>query len=301
MKYKKTIIASVIVVGLVSAGLFWAARLTKIESTPLRGNLHVLYGFGGNIVVSAGDDGVFIIDDQYAPLTWRVIDAIETISDKPIRYIMNTHFHMDHTGGNENLGKKGSIIIAHDNVRTRIRDGGSIKAYGVTMEPQLNEAMPVITFNENMSLYFNGNEAHAMHVEHAHTDGDSIISLPEANIVIMGDVFFNSGFPFIVVENGGSIDGVIAAVHKALDTLIEDATIVVPGHGVVTDKARLQEYVAMLESTRKIIAGLKASGKTAEEMIAERSLADFEGEWGARGEADTARYINAVFNSIEFT
>lgn len=270
----------------------------EIKAEHLRGNLHVLYGAGGNIGISAGDNGVFIIDDQYAPLTDRIKTALKTISDKPVRFVVNTHYHFDHTGGNENFGNDNSIIVAHDNVRLRLSEGAFIAAFNNKMDPQPAAALPVVTFNDEMSLHLNGEDARIIHAENAHTDGDSIIHFRGSNLFHMGDIFFNQSYPFIDVGNGGSIDGVIAAVQSVL-AVADDESIVIPGHGPVTDKVGLHDYLSMLEGTRAIIAELKAEGKTADEIRAVKPLSAYADKWeGARSEW-MEQYIGFVYDSID--
>ncbi|MEX0297914.1 MAG: MBL fold metallo-hydrolase [Kordiimonas sp.] len=269
----------------------------EIKAEALRGNLHVLYGAGGNIGVSAGESGVFIIDDQFAPLTDRIKAAIAEISDQPIRFVVNTHYHFDHTGGNENFGKDNSIIVAHDNVRLRLSKGAFIKAFNNTMDPQPEVALPVVTFNDEMSLHLNGEEARFIHAENAHTDGDSIIHFRGTNLFHMGDIFFNQSYPFIDVGNGGSIDGVIRAVKSVLK-LADEETIVIPGHGPVTDKAGLKDYLDMLEGTRAIIAEMKADGKTVEEIRAAKPLSTYAEKWEGDRPEWMEQYIGFVFESL---
>jgi len=270
----------------------------EIKTQALRGNLYVLFGAGGNIGVSAGENGVFIIDDQYAPLSEKISTAIAAISDKPVRFIVNTHYHFDHTGGNENFGKKDSIIVAHDNVRLRMSKGAFIKAFNHRMAPQPAVALPVVTFNDEMSLHLNGEEARIIHRENAHTDGDSIIHFKNSNIFHMGDTFFNESYPFIDVGNGGSIGGLIEAAQFIL-ALSDAETIVIPGHGPVTDKAGLEEYLAMLSGSRTIIQALKKSGNSLEEIQAAKPLSQYAEKW-ERGRSEwMEQYIGFVYNSID--
>lgn len=269
----------------------------EIKTEHLRGNVHVLYGAGGNIGISAGTDGIFIIDDQFAPLTDRIKAAIAKISDAEIRFAINTHFHGDHTGGNENLGKTDTVIIAHDNVRVRLSTGTFIKAFNNKTEAKYGPALPVVTFNDELSLHLNGDDARLMHVKNAHTDGDSFIYFKKTNLIHMGDLFFADSFPFIDVDNGGSIDGMIAASKKAL-TFADDDTIIIPGHGKVTDKAGLMKYVNVLEESRTIIAKLKGEGKSLEDIQKMKALADVEKRIGSLRDGWTDSFISFVYGSI---
>lgn len=269
----------------------------EIKTEHLRGNLHVLYGAGGNIGVSAGPDGIFIIDDQFAPLTERIKAAIAKISDAEIRFAINTHFHGDHTGGNENVGKAGTVIVAHDNVRVRLSKGAFIKAFNNKMESQAGPALPVVTFNDEMSLHLNGDDARLIHVKNAHTDGDSFVYFKETNLIHMGDLFFAGTFPFIDVDNGGDIDGMITASKKAL-SMANDETIIIPGHGQVTDKVGLTKYMNILMESRSIVAALKEQGKSLEDIQKMKALAEVEKRVAPLGDGWTDRFIEFVYKSV---
>ncbi len=297
MKFKK-MFAGMLLAGTIAGGAS-AQNWDQVQITtePLRGNLHVLYGAGGNIGISAGPDGVFIIDDQFAPLTDRIKEAIAKISDADIRFAINTHFHGDHTGGNENIGKMGTVIMAHDNVRVRLSEGAFIKAFNNKMEAQKGAPLPVVTFNDEMSLHLNGDNARMIHVKNAHTDGDSFIYFKETNLLHMGDLFFSASFPFIDVDNGGSIDGMIAASKKAL-TYTDGETIIIPGHGKVTDKAGLEKYLGILSDSRDIIAKLKKEGKSLKEIQEMKPLAEVESRMGAQRNGWTDSFISFAFKSL---
>lgn len=286
-------------VAVMAAGAVLAQDWDKVEikAEALRGNLHVLYGGGGNIGVSAGRDGVFIIDDQYAPLSDKIKAALAGISDKPLRFVINTHFHGDHTGGNENMGAVGAVIIAHDNVRQRLTAGAFLKAFDYKMEPAVPAALPVVTFSDEMSLHLNGEDARIIHVKNAHTDGDSIIHFKGSNIIHAGDTFFNDRLPFIDVSNGGSIDGMISAIKTVL-ALADDETIIIPGHGLVTDKAGAVTYLAMLEESRRIIVALKSEGKTLEDIQVLDPLNEVNASWRSSPPEWVAKYIGFLFDSL---
>lgn len=211
----------------------------------------VLFGRGGNIGVSYGPDGNMLIDDQYAPATERVAAAVRTLDADPIRFVINTHWHGDHTGGNENLGRAGTIIFAHDNVRLRMTMEQLVR--GERVPPSPAGALPVITFSQDLTFHLNGDDIRAIHVEHAHTDGDSLIHWTRANVLHMGDTFFNGLLPFIDLDSGGSIDGAIAAVERGL-RLANDETRIIPGHGPMARRADLVAYLAMLRDVRMRVA-----------------------------------------------
>lgn len=257
----------------------------------------MLFGAGGNIGVSVGEDGVFIVDDQFAPLTEKIKAAIAELSDKPIRFAINTHFHGDHTGGNENLGREGTVIVAHDNVRIRMAAGSFIKAFNNRTEPQDGFALPTVTFNDQASLHLNGEQTRMHHVSNAHTDGDSIVHFEGSNVVHMGDTFFNGRFPFIDVDSGGSIDGVIAAANKVLG-IVDEGTRIIPGHGPVSDKAGLMMYRDMLVTVRDRVAEMKSAGNSLEEVVAAGVVDDFKENYGAGGEQWPAAFVSFVYNSL---
>lgn len=260
---------------------------------PLRGNLYVLFGQGGNIGVSAGPEGVFLIDDQFAPLIPGILEAIRKVNQGPIRFVLNTHYHGDHTGGNENLGRLGAVIIAHDNVRPRIeRD---LLTEGKSPE-EVHRALPVITFNDQTSLFLNGEEARAIHIERAHTDGDSIILFAASNVVHMGDLFFNGHYPYIDTEAGGSIDGLLAGLEAGLAKTDAD-TIVIPGHGPIGNRLDLIAYRDMLKTARDRVAKLKAEGKTLEQTIAAKPTADLDAAW-EWPDIPAAELIRAIYESL---
>lgn len=270
----------------------------QIRTEPLSGNIHIIYGAGGNIGVSAGEDGVFIVDDQFAPLTERLKTTIAGISDKPIRYVINTHFHYDHTGGNEKLGSSGTVVVAHDNVRQRLSAGSFIKAFTHTEAPQTGPALPVVTFSEEMSLHLNGEDARIIHIPNAHTDGDSVIHFRTSNIIHMGDTFFNGRFPFIDTSNGGTIDGVIMAASRALEAADEN-TKVIPGHGKLTDKAGLQAYHDMLVEARARVKAAKDADEILEDIIAAGPLNDMEGWVNPKDDGPTKLFIKTIFDTLD--
>jgi len=287
------------IAAVLAAGAAAAQDWDKVEITaePLRGNLHVLYGSGGNIGVSVGDDGVFIVDDQYAPLSDKIKTALASITDKPLRFVINTHFHGDHTGGNENMGAVGAVVMAHDNVRQRLSQGAFLKAFNYTMEPAVPAALPVVTFSDQISLHMNGEDARVIHVKNAHTDGDSIIHFKGSNVIHMGDTFFNDRLPFIDVANGGSIGGMINTAEMVL-AITDAETMVIPGHGKVTDKAGVMAYLAMLEESRRIVGTLKREGKSLEEIQAAKPLDALNANWRNSPTEWVSLYVGFVFESL---
>jgi glyoxylase-like metal-dependent hydrolase (beta-lactamase superfamily II) len=244
----------------------------QIKATKVSGGVYMLEGSGGNIGVSVGDDGIAIVDDQFAPLAPKIREALKGITDKPVKFVLNTHFHGDHTGGNAAFGAE-ATIIAHENVRKRLKDGGAV--LGGEVKPALKEALPIITFNDKASVHLNGEEIRAIHFPNGHTDGDSVIFFTQANVVHMGDDFVTYGFPFVDAGNGGSVGGMIAGCEKVLSMTPADVKII-PGHGPLSGQADLRKYVDMLKDTRTLVAEAAKSGKTVDDMKKDHLLAKYD-------------------------
>ena len=270
----------------------------KIKTEKLSDTIYVLSGKGGNIGVSAGADGVFIIDDKFAVMTDQIKAILAEISDKPVNYVINTHWHFDHTGGNENFGKSGSAIIAHDNVRKRMKTGGYIAAAGKTFDPSPDVALPVITFNDSMSLHLNGEEARLIHVKSAHTDGDGIIFFKDSNIVHMGDAFVSRNYPFIDRASGGSVDGIIEAARIVL-SMSDAKTQIIPGHGAVTDIVKLKAYMEMNIHVRAKITAMKKKGMSLEDVFAADPLSEVKEVWGRQSKEWNDRFVSAIYDGAE--
>ena len=232
----------------------------KIETIKVSDHVYMLLGAGGNIGVSIGDDGVFVIDDQFAPLTTKIEAAIKALSDKPITYLVNTHYHSDHTGGNENMHKLGATIIAHDNVRFRLE---TTPKRDNTMQP--DGALPIITFNDELNIHINGEKVAVFHAEHAHTDGDALLYFTESNVLHTGDTYFKERYPYIDLKSGGSVNGYINAVKLGLKT-INDSTKIIPGHGSLSNKKEYETFLNMLETLRKLVLSEIEAGRTENEV-----------------------------------
>lgn len=249
----------------------------KVETEEVAPGIYVLYGRGGNIGVSAGADGVFLIDDQYANMTAPVEEALAKIQATTPRFVINTHWHGDHTGGNENLAARGSVIVAHDNVRTRMSAEHFSEFFQRTTPPSPAGALPIVTFSDNLSLHVNGDELRGVHVGQAHTDGDVFIHFRRANVIHTGDLVFYAMYPFVDLDSGGSVAGVIAAVDRML-ALADERTRVIPGHGRTTDRKGLEEYRKLLVTTRERMRERVQAGRTLDEVLAEKPFADFDGK-----------------------
>ena len=268
----------------------------EIKTSELSDGVYMLTGAGGNIGVSVGEDGVFIIDDQFAPLSEKIMTALGELSDKPVSYVLNTHWHGDHTGGNENFGASGAVIVAHENVRKRMSTKQFMAAFGREVPASPEAALPVVTFSENANFYFNDVNINVMHQPAAHTDGDSFVMFTEANVLHMGDTFFNGFFPFIDHSSGGSLNGLMTAVEAAIG-MVDDKTIIIPGHGPVAGKEQLQSYHAMLQEVLSLMQPLVASGMTREEAVNADPLAEIGKTWG-NGFMKTKVFTGIVFDTL---
>ena len=262
------------------AGLCWSTAgaqqqdFSKVAITVTRvaGNVYMLQGAGGNIAALVGEDGIVIVDDQFAPLADKIRAALKGITDKPLRFVINTHYHFDHTGGNQPFHD--ATIVAHDNVRKRLSTntvGGNGGALSFDQPASPKEALPVITFQHDLTIHVNGEDVRALHTPNAHTDGDSIVFFPQSNVVHMGDDFVTYGFPFVDLNAGGSVNGMIAALESALKQLPPDVKVI-PGHGPVSTPDDVRRFITMLKDTRAVVEkGVKA-GKSLEQLKQEKML-----------------------------
>ncbi len=291
----KAAITALILIGSANAaeGQQDTVRIQTISVAP---GVYMLVGSGGNIGVSVGEDAVFLVDDQFAPLTGRIIDAVKALSDKPIRFLLNTHWHGDHTGGNENFGKAGVIIVAHDNVRQRMSVEQFIARFNSRTPPAPKPALPVVTFSDVATFHLNGDDIHAVHVKNAHTDGDVLVHWQKANVLHMGDTFFNGMYPFIDLSSGGSVNGVIDAISTAL-TYANEQTRIIPGHGPVSTKADMAAYRDMLVAVRDKVKTLVAGRKTLVQVLAAKPSAAFDATWG-KGFMKANDFVTSVFESL---
>ena len=254
----------------------------------------VLFGSGGNIGLSYGEDGNVIVDDQFAPLTGKVLAAIATLDKDPVRFVINTHWHFDHTGGNENLGKSGAVIVAQDNVRARMSTQQFMAAFNQSFPPSPKAALPVVTFGDGVTLHLNGDAIHVVHVANAHTDGDSLVHWQKADVLHTGDTFVTVSFPFIDLSSGGSIDGLIAAAEASL-RLAGTSTKIIPGHGPVANRQQLVTWRDMLVGVRnQVAAGIKAN-RTLAQIQSLRPAGRYS---YPAGFITAEKFVEAVYNSL---
>ena len=270
------------------AAALWAAAAAhaqqdfskvEIRTTRITDSVYMMEGSGGNLGVSVGEDAVFVIDDQYAPLTERITAAIAKLSPRPVKFVLNTHWHFDHTGGNENFGKAGAIIVAHDNVRKRMSTEQFIEFLRMNTKPSPKAALPLVTFHGSMTFHLNGDEIRAIHIPRAHTDGDSIVHFLKSDVIHMGDIYFNGFYPFIDTSSGGTIQGVIAACDQVLG-IATDKTAIIPGHGPLSNRAELKAYRDMLATVLSRIQQMLTQGRKLEEITAAGVTRDLDEIWG---------------------
>jgi len=287
---------------LVIVSLFFAVSasaqtdFSKVEmkATKVAGNVWMLEGAGGNIGVSVGDDGLLIVDDQFAPLADKIRAALKGIADKKLHFILNTHWHGDHTGGNVAFGPE-ATIIAHDNVRKRLATEQKSTVFNSTTPPSPKEALPVITFDQTLTVHFNGEEIRAIHYPKGHTDGDSVIFFSASNVVHLGDDFFAGRFPFVDLESGGSVEGLVKNIGELIAKIPADAKLI-PGHGPISTLDDLKSYHRMLQQTTEIVRGKIKAGKTLDQIKTEGLPAEWA-PWGT-GFIKTDRWVETIYKSL---
>jgi glyoxylase-like metal-dependent hydrolase (beta-lactamase superfamily II) len=298
-------LARILGVTLFVCGGLWAQdkdfSKVEIKVTKVSGNIYMLEGGGaGNIAASVGEDGIVIVDDQYAPLADKIQAALKNlkITDKPVRFVINTHYHGDHTGGNEPFANTGSTVIAQDNVRKRLEtpgiagNGSSIK---METKAATKGALPVITFDHDVTVHLNGEDIRALHFPAGHTDGDAIIFFPKNNVVHMGDDFVRYGFPFIDVSSGGSVQGMISAMEKCEAQLPPDVKVI-PGHGTLSNLDDVRAFTKMLKETSAVVQKAIDEHKTMEQMKQEKILAPWA-KWSGEF-LDADKFIETLYNSL---
>lgn len=266
----------------------------EVKATKVAGNVYMLEGAGGNIGVSVGDDGLLIVDDQFAPLADKIRAALKGLADKKLRFILNTHWHGDHTGGNVAFGPE-ATIIAQDNVRKRLATEQKLTAFNMTVPPSPKEALPVITFNNSLSVHFNGEEIRAIHYPQGHTDGDSVIFFSASNVVHLGDDFFAGRFPFVDLESGGTVEGLTRNIGEIIGKIPAGAKLI-PGHGPISTIDDLKSYHNMLQQTTEIVRGKIAAGKTLDQIKTEGLPAEWA-PWGT-GFVKTDRWVETIYKSL---
>ena len=270
----------------------------EIKTHTVAGSVYMLQGRGGNIGVSLGEDGVFLVDDQFAPLTTKIVAAIRKLSDKDIRFLINTHIHGDHTGGNENFGKMGTLIFSHDAVRGRLEEGLINRRTRQRDAGLPRSALPLVTFNDTVTFHLNGEVVHVFKAPNAHTDGDSIVHFKGSNVIHMGDVFRTTNYPFIDKNHGGTFKGMVQAMNIAIG-LAGSNTKGIPGHGVVSDKKGMMEFRDMLVAIGNNVQGLINNGKSVEETLAAKPTAKYDARWGKTRFFSKEKLVTLIYNELK--
>jgi cyclase len=269
----------------------------ELKREKLADNLYVLFGYGGNVALLTGEDGAVLVDDQFAPLVPKIRAAVEGVTDEPVRFVVNTHFHFDHTDANQAFGEAGAVIVAHENTRKRLSTKQVIDYFNIEVPAQPAAALPVVTFTQSVSFHLNGEDVDAVHAANAHTDSDAILYFRKANVVHMGDVFQGPYYPFIDMGSGGSIDGILAALKEVLSRT-DAKTRFIPGHAPVAARADLEAFAAMMGTVRKRIADAIAAGKTQEEVVASAPTKDFDARY-AKGMIPAAAFVQRVYADLK--
>ena len=267
----------------------------EIQTTKVADGVYALQGRGGNLGLVVGNRGAFLIDDQYAPLTDPILAAIDEITDLPLQFVFNTHWHSDHTGGNENLAETGALIVAHDNVRKRLEAGQLIEFFNSEVPPAPDTALPVVTFSDTVTFHLGGHTVHAEHVANAHTDGDSIVRLEEANVIHTGDLVFYNMYPFIDYSSGGNLGGMVRAADRILE-LADDNTKIIVGHGgPVISRTQMTDYRDLLAGIHQRMQQMISEGNSLNEILEANLLADYEDQWGS-GFINAKRWVELIYH-----
>jgi glyoxylase-like metal-dependent hydrolase (beta-lactamase superfamily II) len=267
-----------------------------LETQKLRENIYWLHGPGGNMVALNGPEGKILVDSSYLAVAPKLKASLDAIGNAPLRILINTHWHFDHTDGNAPIRQGGGTIYAHENARKRLTTPQDIKAFGLHFDPAPADAWPTETFTDNLRLYFDGEEIELGYIQPAHTDGDIYVRYARNNVVHLGDVFFSRLYPFIDKDSGGSVDGMIAGATRGL-SLVDSETIIVPGHGALSNKTELAKYRDMLATVRDRVQALKRSGRSLEETIAAKPTADLDAAWGG-GLVKPDFFVTIVYSMV---
>jgi glyoxylase-like metal-dependent hydrolase (beta-lactamase superfamily II) len=270
-------------------------KKVQIETVKVADGIYMLVGLGGNIGVSAGEDGILLIDTQFAELMEKIKSAIAEINKGPIRFVLNTNWHYDHAYGNEPLGKSGALILAHENTRKRMSSEQNYPDFDMKIPAFPEAALPALTFTDSLTLHFNGEEVQVIHIEKAHSDADIVIYFKKANVIHTGDLYFTVLYPFIDVPHGGSIDGMIAAAEKIIG-MVDENTKIIPGHGPLSNREELKTYRDMLQTIRDRIKKQIEEGKTLEEVLASKPTADFDKDPSQAMPPDM--FVTIVYNDL---
>jgi len=292
----KTLLLSVLLLASIGS-LSAQEKVVEFTAFQLSDTIYMIKGSGGNVGISTGEDGLFIIDDQVKPVTAQLLQAIRKVSNKPIRFVLNTHYHADHTGGNESIGSAGAVIIAHDNIRKRMTTEQVSSFMQSTTPPYAEDALPLITFNDRLSLHLNGETATTYYVANGHTDGDSIIHFPVSNVIHMGDMYFNTLYPYIDLDAGGSIQGMVAAADLAL-SMADESTRIIPGHGPLAITEDLKNYRDYLVKASANVQELIDQNMDLQQIIAAEPTKEWDEALGKTW-ITPAQFVTFIYNSLK--
>lgn len=287
-----------VICSLLTVGVFAQRDFSKIEIIPekVTENIYMLKGSGGNIGVCIGEKGVLMIDSQFAPLSDKIKAAIKKLSDQPIHYLVNTHWHGDHTGGNKNFNSDQVLLVAHDKVYERMNKDNLLKAFTQKVPAAPGKALPEITFSDKMTLQFGGEAVMVFHVDNAHTDGDAMVYFANSNVLHMGDTYFNGRYPYIDLSSGGSVDGLLNAVNTAI-MIVDEDTKIIPGHGELSNKKELLKYREVVLTVRDRVKTAIKDGKSLEAIKAAKLNADYDEKWGT-GFINGDRIVDIIYTNL---
>lgn len=267
----------------------------QVKTLPVSRSVHMLAGGGGNIGISVGDDGALLVDSEFAELHDKIVSAIAALDGGPVRFVLNTNWHYDHVRGNELFRKGGAVIVGHANCRARMAREQVHQILDRTIGPYAPAAWPEVTFADSLMLHLNGEDIEAVHIPNAHSDADALYVFRSANVIHTGDLFFSSGYPYIDIGNGGSVDGMIAAADRIL-AMTDAGTKLIPGHGPLADRQRLHAYRSMLITVRDRVAALITQGRSLEQVVAARPSNDLDGAWSAAMTPE--QFVALVFTDL---